>query len=231
MSAAMILSTMRLEILHLGHEGVAGIGRAAMHEFGLMAAHGRERDRERLRVVLGQPAQIRRRRFRDIDRVFQRLLDALGIVETDLFLRLHHLLENGLRFEIDKAQMRQEPERVFLGILLDAIETAQRKLAAVIEGLDMGRPRLTREIAGADAHAVERVLEIAAGVFQRSGRLDALERVVDFGFAGGECDAVGQKADQRHERDHDDAHAHGHRGDEVRQLRQVQGTAVDSGNL
>jgi hypothetical protein len=39
----------------------------------------------------------------------------------------------------------------------------------LVEDADMCRPRLAREFDGGRAHAAERVLEIAAGVFQRAG--------------------------------------------------------------
>ncbi len=100
---------------------------------------------------------------------------------------------------------------------LDGVEALQRarvrlprklttrfSLGSAVKSLTMMRMRRNR------------ALEIAAGVGERGGMLDGLEGGADIAFARDIGEPVGEEADHRDQRQHDDAGAHRHRGQQPR---------------
>ncbi len=98
----------------------------------------------------------------------------------------------------------------------DRIETAGRALVAGTEGGDLLVGGLRHEILGNRLHPRQGRLEFPAGIGQHGGALDAFEGVADLGLPGREGHAIGQKTDDRNDRDGGDAAAHREIWDDLR---------------
>ena len=103
------------------------------------------------------------------------------------------------------------------GQLLDGLQVRHRGRVRLAEAGDEHRLRLRDEFLGAHLHGGERVLEGAARVRQARGLLHAGEGRIDRVLARHVGDADRHEADDRNDREDDQAHAHGQRAAQARQ--------------
>ncbi|MDT3684657.1 MAG: hypothetical protein RO009_06410 [Pseudorhodoplanes sp.] len=90
---------------------------------------------------------------------------------------------------------RRQPLALFIvNRNLDGMQIAQCAALGIFEFNDGFVARTRCEIAGADAHAADVFLEIAAGIGDGGGHLETVERRLDIPFAASEEKAIGDKA-------------------------------------
>ncbi len=94
----------------------------------------------------------------------------------------------------------------------DGVEALQRERMRLLEAHHQIVAGVGAEIFHDDSHRLDRALEIAAGVGEPGGMLDGLKGGADGAFAREISEPVGEEAEHRDQRQHDDAGAHRNRG-------------------
>ena len=134
--------------------------------------------------------------------------DACGFVITERFLLADQAVETGFEIAHRDAQRR---DRVLVHGSergLDAVETVHRHSLAVAEIFDFVIGRTRDEIGRRSPHDEKPGLEIAAGVGHFGVAVNRLKGAADLDVARQVGDAVGEKADNRNDTEHDNAGAH-----------------------
>lgn len=133
--------------------------------------------------------------------------NALHVGEAERFLFMNEAGKAGLEVAYGRAQRRDHVSFGFRKRRLNAVERAHRHVPAVFEVLDLGIGGVRDKLDGCRAHHQEAGLEVAAGVRHHGVAVHAVEVFADFAVAGEEGEAVGEKADDRNDVQHDYAGA------------------------
>ena len=183
-------------------------GCPAQPVLGLIAAHRQQGDHELAGVLVGHPGQFL------IDDGFDRRSGAIEVApdpihlgEAEAPLRLFHHQEILLDGGNASGERGQHGAFVLAYRGLDRVEALRYLCAGGLESGDRFLVRVGDEIPNPHPHGRESGLESFACVGQVGRVLGAAEGAGDIGLTGRERNAIGQKADQRNDRDRDDAAA------------------------
>src|SRR5450432_1472986 len=195
----------RVEMRDLVQELPANRRGPVQSVLGLETAHGQKGDHELPGVLVGHPGQLL---VNDaLDRRPGRMEAApepIRLGEAEAFLLLLHLQET-VPCGRDASVERGQSEAFGLAYrALDRVQTLRGLSAAGIEGRGRLFARICDEIPKPDPHGREPGLEFLAGLGNCRRTLDAPEGAFNVGLTGGECNAIGQEADERDHRNCDD---------------------------
>ena len=186
--------------------------------FRFMIAHDQQRHHQFGGVRLGQPRHV----LVDdtLDRVagFAKIVaQPRVLVEAEGLLLAHQFGEGVAQTHDVLAQAHDAFGMAVIDRGRDRVEALQRERVSLLEIDHQIVARVGAEVLHDDAHRRDRALEVAAGPGELAGMLDGLEGGADVAFAGEICESVGEEADHRDQREHDDAGAHRNRGEQPAQ--------------